>query len=80
MLDNNSTSGRWLHRGGFSLLRNFFFGQENEVFYLVMFQIVALMSALRRARLAHHVYTLNPFLSLLLIFLLEKSSGFSQRS
>lgn len=44
MLDNNSTSGRWLHRGGFSLLRNFFFGQENEVFYLVMFQIVALMS------------------------------------
>lgn len=50
MLDNNSASGRWLYRGGFSLLRNFFFGQENEVFYLVMFQIVALMSALRRAR------------------------------
>lgn len=50
MLDNNSASGRWLHRGGFSLLRNFFYGQENEVFYLVMFQIVALMSALRRAR------------------------------
>lgn len=50
MLDKNSASGRWLHRGGFSLLRNLFFGQENEVFSLVMFQIVALKSALRRAR------------------------------
>lgn len=41
MLDKNSALGKWLHRGGFSLLRNLF-EQENEVFYLVMFQIVAL--------------------------------------
>lgn len=49
MLDKNSASGRWLHCGGFSLLRNLFFEQEKKVFYLVMFQIVALKSALRRA-------------------------------
>lgn len=42
MLDKNSALGKWLHRGGFSLLRNLFFEQENEMFYLVMFQIVAL--------------------------------------
>lgn len=42
MLDKNSVPGKWLHRGGFSLLRNLFFEQESEVFYLVMFRIVAL--------------------------------------
>lgn len=62
------------------MLRNLFFEQENEVFSLVMFQIVVPSLRMRCTGHVLTMCTLNCLLSLLLIPLLEKSSSYSRMS